>query len=275
MPELPEVETVRRDLHDLVVGRRIVRVDVTGARTARRTSREAVRDGLVGRTIIDTGRRGKYLLVALDDDHTMMVHLRMSGQLRLGPAGTPLAPHTHVRLHLDDDNELRFVDPRTFGEVVVFDQARLVIEMPDLAALGPEPLEVTRRAFDALLRSRRRQLKALLTDQHVLAGIGNIYADEIAHAARVRPTRPGDSLTGHEVGRLHAEMQRILAAAIEARGSTLSDEQYVDLGGLGGGYQEQHGVYGREDRPCRRCGRAIRRDAWAGRSTYWCPRCQR
>ena len=275
MPELPEVETVRRDLHHLVVGRRIEHVDATGARTARRTSREAVQDGLVGRTIIDTARRGKYLLASLDDDHTLMIHLRMSGQLRLGPAALPIEPHTHVRMRLDDGNELRFVDPRTFGEVVVFDPATLAIEVPDLAALGPEPLAVTRRTFDHLLRSRRRQLKALLTDQRVIAGIGNIYADEIAHAARVRSSRPGAELTGHEIGRLHTSMQTILAAAIEARGSTLSDAQYVDLGGLAGGYQEHHAVYGREDLPCLRCGRPIRRVAQGGRSTYFCPSCQR
>jgi len=275
VPELPEVETVRRDLHHLVVGRRIEHVDATGARTARRTSREAVQDGLVGRTIIDTARRGKYLLASLDDDHTLMIHLRMSGQLRLGPAALPIEPHTHVRMRLDDGNELRFVDPRTFGEVVVFDPATLAIEVPDLAALGPEPLAVTRRTFDHLLRSRRRQLKALLTDQRVIAGIGNIYADEIAHAARVRSSRPGAELTGHEIGRLHTSMQTILAAAIEARGSTLSDAQYVDLGGLAGGYQEHHAVYGREDLPCLRCGRPIRRVAQGGRSTYFCPSCQR
>ena len=180
-----------------------------------------------------------------------------------------------MRLLLDDGNELRFVDPRTFGEVVVFDQARMATEVPDLVALGPEPLEVPRKAFDLLLRSRRRQLKALLTDQRVIAGIGNIYADEIAHAARVRSTRPGDSLTGHEIGRLHESMRSILSAAIEARGSTLSDAQYVDLGGLGGGYQDRHAVYDREDRPCLRCGGPIRRVAWGGRSTYFCPRCQR
>ncbi len=275
MPEMPEVETVRRDLDRLVRGRRIDEVIVTGARTVRRTSATAVRTGLIGRTITGTGRRGKYLLVDLDDGNQVLVHLRMSGQLLVGPASTPLAVHTHVRLVLDDGRELRFVDPRTFGEVAVIDPDQLGRDAPDLAALGPEPLDIDRKAFAAIIRARSRQLKALLTDQRVVAGIGNIYADEIAFAARVRHDRAGSGLTTAEVGRLHTEMQRILGAAIEARGSTLRDAQYVDLGGLSGGYQANHHVYDREGELCHRCGREITRVPSGGRSTYFCRRCQR
>ena len=275
MPEMPEVETVRRDLHRRVIGRRIDAVHATGARTVRRTSPTIVRDRLIGRTITGTSRRGKYLIVELDDDQWMLVHLRMSGQLILCDGDAPLANHTHVRLRFDDERELRFVDPRTFGEVVVVDPANLPIEAPDVAALGPEPLEIERRDFDRIIRGRRRMLKAMLLDQHVVAGIGNIYADEICHAARLRYDRAGDSLSTRQVGVLHNAMQSILSAAIDARGSTLRDAQYVDLGGLAGGYQDRHAVYDRAGLPCKRCGRPIVRVVGAGRSTYLCPRCQR
>jgi formamidopyrimidine-DNA glycosylase len=275
VPELPEVETVRRDLQREVVGRRVVAVEATGARTVRRTSAAAVVDGLTGRTFVGTARRGKYLFVLLDDDHQLLVHLRMSGQLRIVPDDAPVTPHTHVRMHLDDGRELRFVDPRTFGEVVVVDPQHLAIEAPDVAALGPEPLALDRRGLGGLLSGRQRQLKALLTDQRVIAGIGNIYADEICHGARMRYSRPGVSLTQRELDRLHESMRGVLEAAIDAKGSTLSDGQYVDLGGLAGGYQEHHEVYDREGEPCHRCGRAIVRVAWSGRSTYFCPGCQR
>ena len=276
MPELPEVETVRRDLEALVVGATVVDVVAPGARTVRRTSADALRAGLTGRRLVAAGRRGKYLLVTLDSGRWLLVHLRMSGQLLVAPStSSPVAPHTHVRLALDDGRELRFVDPRTFGEVAVVDPAALAAEAPDVAALGPEPLELDVAGFDARLRPRRRQLKALLTDQRVVAGIGNIYADEIAHAAGVRHSRPGSTLTRPEVARIHAAVHTILPAAIAARGSTLSDAQYVDLGGLGGGYQERHAVYGREGQPCARCGRPVVRITWAGRGTYFCRRCQR
>ncbi len=276
MPELPEVETVRRDLEALVVGATVTDVVATGARTVRRTSAEALRAGALGRRLVAAKRRGKYLLVTLDDGRWLLVHLRMSGQLLVADAPTvPLAPHTHVRFTLDDGRELRFVDPRTFGEVAVVDPDRLAVEAPDLEALGPEPLELDVIGLAGVLKPRRRQLKALLTDQRVIAGIGNIYADEIAHRAGVRHTRPGSSLTRGELGRLHAAIHTILPAAIAARGSTLSDAQYVDLGGLGGGYQEHHAVYDREGEPCLGCGRPVLRIAWAGRSTFFCRRCQR
>jgi formamidopyrimidine-DNA glycosylase len=276
VPELPEVETVRRDLQALVVGARVERVLATGARTVRRTSARAVVDGVTGRTLVEAHRRGKYLLVTLDSGRWLVVHLRMSGQLVLAPTSdAPLAAHTHVRLALGDGRELRFVDPRTFGEVVVVDPLALATELPGLALLGPEPLDLDAAGLGSVLTTRRRQLKALLTDQRVIAGIGNIYADEIAHAAGVRHARAGSTLSGREVGRLHDAIHRILPAAIAARGSTLSDAQYVDLGGLGGGYQEHHAVYDREGKPCLTCGRPIVRMAWAGRSTFFCRRCQR
>jgi formamidopyrimidine-DNA glycosylase len=278
MPELPEVETVRRGLEQHAVGRLVRSVEVGRERTVRRTSPEALIDGLSGTTILAAERRGKYLLLPLDSGDEVMIHLRMSGQVLIAAAGTERPKHTHVVLHLDNDTELWFVDPRTFGEVVVFDPANIEIEMPDLARLGPDPIadEMTLRSFRTMLRSRSRQLKPLLLDQHVIAGIGNIYADEILHDARLRPDRPSDSLSTASERRLYDSIHRILTDAIEAGGSTLSDAQYVDLFGGGGSYQENHHVYGRAGERCRTCGVGwIRHTISAQRSTHYCPRCQR
>lgn len=278
MPELPEVETVRRGLERFAVGRRIDGVEVGRERSVRRTSPEAVIHGLTGTRIVAANRRGKYLLLPLDSGDEMMIHLRMSGQVLIAAGGAERPAHTHVVLHLDDGNELWFVDPRTFGEVVVFDPTNMAVEMPDLARLGPDPISdgLTLRELRRILRSRRRLLKPLLLDQHVIAGIGNIYSDEILHEARLRPDRISDELSPPSERRLHAAIHRILDAAILAGGSSLGDAQYVDLLGEGGSYQDAHAVYGRAGERCRTCGVGwIRHTVSAQRSTHFCPRCQR
>lgn len=280
MPELPEVETVRRGLDARLVGRTIEHVEVGRERTVRRTSRQALIDGLTGATVIDTRRRGKYLLLGLDTGDDVMIHLRMSGRVLISPADEPRPPHTHVAARLSGEPalELRFVDPRTFGEVVVFDPDHIAVEMPDLARLGVDPITdgMTRSQLRDIVLGRRRQLKALLLDQHVIAGIGNIYCDEVLHASRLRPDRISSSLSGQEITRLHAQIHRILGEAIEAGGSTLADTQYVDVEGNGGQFQLSHRVYDRAGMPCLTCGRAsIRRVVSGGRSTCFCPRCQR
>ncbi len=280
MPELPEVETVRRGLHARLVGRTITRVEVGRERTVRRTSRDALIAGLTGATVVDTRRRGKYLLVGLDTGDDLMIHLRMTGRVLIEPAGSPRAAHTHVVAALAGEpaEELRFVDQRTFGEMVVFDPDHVAVEVPDLARLGVDPVTdgLDRATLRRLLLSRDRQLKPLLLDQHVIAGIGNIYADEILHAARLRPDRVSSTLTGQQITRLHAEIHRVLGEAIEAGGSTLTDTQYVDVDGRGGSFQLAHRVYDRAGQPCLTCGRGtIRRIVSGGRSTCFCPRCQR
>jgi formamidopyrimidine-DNA glycosylase len=278
VPELPEVETVRRGLDRLVVGRRIERVEVGRARTVRRTSAQELIDGLTGTTVTAAGRRGKYLLCPLDSGDELMIHLRMSGQVLVAPAGTVRPAHTHVVLHLEGGDELWFVDPRTFGEVVVFDPEHVAVEVPELARLGIDPIadEFTRRDLRRIVRHHHRQLKALLLDQHQFAGIGNIYADEILHAARLRPDRPSDTLAPASEARLHRAVLDVLTAAIEAGGSTLGDAQYVDVLGVGGAYQDAHRVYGRGGERCLTCGRAwIRRVVIAQRSAHYCPWCQR
>jgi formamidopyrimidine-DNA glycosylase len=278
MPELPEVETVRRGLQRFAVGRRVNGVEVGRERTVRRTSREAVIHGLTGTTILAANRRGKYLLLPLDSGDEVMIHLRMSGQVLVATGGSERPNHTHVVLHLDDGNELWFVDPRTFGEVVVFDPTNVAVELPDLAGLGPDPISegMTLADFRRSLRSRRRLLKPLLLDQHVIAGIGNIYADEILHEARLRPDRISNALSPQAERRLYTAIHTILEGAIAAGGSTLRDAQYVDLFGDGGTYQDAHAVYGRTGERCRTCGVGwIRHTVSAQRSTHYCPRCQR
>jgi formamidopyrimidine-DNA glycosylase len=279
VPELPEVETVRRGLAGRVVGRTIEHVAVGRERSVRRTSARQVIDGLTGATILAADRRGKYLLLPLDTGDELMVHLRMSGQLLLAPAGAPRLPHTHVVLALSGEpEELWFVDPRTFGEVVVFDPDHVDVELPELARLGIDPLRdgVDAITLQALLAGRRTRLKPLLLDQHVIAGIGNIYADEILHGARLHPERVAGSLRRREVVALHDVMHRVLEEAVGAGGSTLGDAQYVDLMGSGGSYQDDHRVYGRAGERCRTCGRGtIRRTVSGGRSTHFCPWCQR
>jgi formamidopyrimidine-DNA glycosylase len=278
VPELPEVETVRRGLERHLVGRRIEMVEVGRERTVRRTSREALIAGLSDTVVERADRRGKYLVLPLDSGDALMIHLRMSGQVLLADGGSIRPPHTHVVMHLDDGHEAWFVDPRTFGEVVVFDPERIEHELPELARLGVDPIA---DPFDvdvlrAALGTSRRVLKPMLLDQHVIAGIGNIYADEILHRARLRPDRPASSLDRRRVGELHRAIVAVLGEAIAAGGSTLGDAQYVDLMGDGGSYQDEHRVYGRGGERCSTCGRGwIQRVVTGGRGTHFCGVCQR
>lgn len=277
MPELPEVETVRRGLDHHVRGRRVERIEVGRERVVRRTSREALIDGLTNTVILGANRRGKYLLLPLDSGDSVMIHLRMSGQVLIAQRDAQRPSHTHVVMHLDDDSELWFVDPRTFGEVVVFAPDRVEFELPELSKLGVDPIAepFPKAQLSDILRSTSRALKPLLLDQHKIAGIGNIYADEILHASKLRPDRAANSLDSRAVTRLHASIVDILSAAIEAGGSTLGDAQYVDLMGEGGSYQDNHRVYARGGERCLTCGRGwIRRTVIGGRGTHFCAVCQ-
>ncbi len=281
MPELPEVETVRRGLQQSVVGRKVLKVEVGRERTVRRTSREALIDGLTGVKIISAMRRGKYLLCDLDSGQRLMMHLRMSGRLIIAEPGAVRPPHTHVVMHLAKGNrlesELWFVDPRTFGEVVVFDPDKIKTQMPDLAKLGVDPLtdEFTPEILRELFKNRRGNLKALLLNQHFVAGIGNIYADEILHHARLRPDRLPDRLNHATLIRLHSAIVKVLNNAVAAGGSTLKDTQYVDLEGQTGSFQDEHRVYGRGGLPCLTCGKGrILMTVVVGRTTCYCSACQ-
>lgn len=282
MPELPEVETVRRGIEQRVVGRLITSVEVGRERSVRRVGREAVIHGLTGTTMVNARRRGKYLLCDLDSGDEVMIHLRMSGRVLVEPLGTERPPHTHVVLTLAERNgvsdEMWFVDPRTFGEVVVFDPRHTAQVLPELARLGPDPIvdEFNADVLAQRLHGRRGALKPLLLNQHVVAGIGNIYADEVLHRAGLRWDRTADSLSRKKMATLADCIVEILTDAIEAGGSTLVDTQYVDIEGNVGSFQENHRVYGRVGQGCLTCGKtSIRKVVVAGRSTCFCPRCQK
>jgi formamidopyrimidine-DNA glycosylase len=282
MPELPEVETVRRGIESRVVGRLIEKVEVGRERSVRRVGKEAVIHGLTGATVTSARRRGKYLLCDLDTGDEMMIHLRMSGRVLVEPAGTSRPPHTHVVMHLAPRNgvqdEMWFVDPRTFGEVVVYDPAHTAEVLPELARLGVDPIvdEFNADVLGQRLANKRGALKPLLLNQHVVAGIGNIYADEILHRAGLRHSRTVDSLSRARIARLAQCITDVLAEAIDLGGSTLADTQYVDIEGQVGSFQENHRVYARAGQGCITCGKAsIRKVVVAGRSTSFCPKCQR
>ena len=278
MPELPEVETVRRQLLEVVVGETITAAEVSGRRTIRRQPKEEFVARAAGREIQGVSRWGKFLLFELEDASALVVHLRMSGQLVVAKdPHVELARHTHVTLDLTSGAQLRFVDPRTFGELFIADDLDERGLPREIAHLGPDPIHdpITENGLRVLVANRRVAIKSLLLDQRSIAGIGNIYGDEICFRARVRPTRPAMGLTRAERARLVAAIPEILEAAIEDRGSSLADASYRDLLGDLGNYQQQHGVYGREGLPCPNCGTAIRKVTVGGRSAHLCTRCQR
>jgi formamidopyrimidine-DNA glycosylase len=269
MPELPEVETVRRDLASSLDSALVTSVRVTGARSVRRRP-ASFASSVCGQRLESFGRWGKYLLIGLaPSGSVLVVHLRMSGQIRLCAEGDVVAPHTHIVFGLEGGRELRFVDPRTFGEMFVTSAA-----LPELAGLGPDALSLSAPSLAALLAGRRARLKPLLLDQRFVAGIGNIYSDEILWTAQLRWSRPGSSLRPVEVRRLHGAIVGVLESAIARRGSSLRDAQYVDLMGVAGSFQAVHAVYDRLGLGCPRCGRPIERTVVAQRSHYWCRRCQ-
>jgi len=299
VPELPEVETLRQDLSKEVVAKKIKAVAVTNGRSVRRhPSAKQFRALLEGRTIKSVGRLGKYLLCTLDNKDTLVIHLGMSGQLLfVKSAKEPKPKHTHVVLSFTQGGELRYVDPRTFGEMFVSspelagqtangsslpagtatgDGAALRRQVPELAHLGFDPIEdvMSWDRFGLLLRRRRSALKSLLMDQEFVSGIGNLYSDEILFSAGLRYDRQSDDLSATEVRRLYRAMVETLTEAIKHRGSTLVDEQYRDLFGEAGDFQGSHQVYDREGEPCRRCRNPIVRAKTGGRSTFYCEHCQ-
>jgi formamidopyrimidine-DNA glycosylase len=272
VPELPEVEVVRRGLAREVTGRDVTSVVVSGVRTVRRQLAETLIDRLRGARLGEAGRIGKFLLVPLDDGaDTMVIHLRMSGQLLLTAPEWPVAKHTHAVLGLSDGRELRFVDPRTFGELFIAPSP-----VAALAHLGPDPLSAgwSAAVLGRGLAGRTGRLKLLLMDQRFVAGIGNIYSDEALFEAGLRFDRPAGSLSVDEVNRLHKAVRTTLREAVRHRGSSLRDAQYVDLFGAPGAYQNRHRVYGREGEACPRCGGPVRRISLGGRSTFLCDTCQ-
>ena len=278
MPELPEVEVMRRDLEREVVGKKIKAVEVTGTRSVRRhKNRKEFMAILTGRKITGVQRRGKYLVMKLDGNDALVVHLGMSGQLLRAKTAREKAPkHTHVSITFTQGGLLRFVDPRTFGEMFVTPYDEIDQQVDELAHLGLDPLDTALAwdLFGRMLAERKTKLKPLLMDQKFIAGIGNVYSDEILFEAGLKWERQSDSLSQQEVRRLYRAISETLQDAVKYRGSSLADEQYVDLFGKPGEYQDHHQVYGREGQACVRCRRPIQRARYSNRSTFYCDACQ-
>ncbi len=299
MPELPEVETVRRQLADVLPGRTVTAVDVQLPRVVQNATPEELEALVVGRTFAAVRRRGKYLLLPFaadgtphgaavnvhdDDGHgaaerdagergpQLVVHLRMTGSLMVVDADTELNPYTRVVFALDDGRELRFADVRTFGTIHFVGDGRP--GPTGLAALGPEPLadEFTPQVLAQALAGRKAPVKAVLLDQRRVAGLGNIYVDEALHAAGIHPERAAGELTDEEIERLHGSVRAVLEEAVAKGGTTIRD--YVNSRGEEGQFQLYLHVYGRAGEPCRRCHAPIERLKVAGRGTHVCPRCQ-
>lgn len=284
MPELPEVETVVRGLRAAVLNRKI-----TGVRIGKSDFVDdpaSLAQHVPGSRIVSVERLGKFIAIELDSSDSagapgrgadasaltknyLVVHLGMTGQLIPRAASDAVAPHTHMFVELDDGRELRYTDVRRFGRVAFMPEALFA---PLREKLGAEPLEISAGDFVTLFRGRGARLKALLLDQSVLRGMGNIYADESLWRARLHPARVAASLSAAQSRALHKAMREVLTAAIRLRGSSISD--FLDAEGEPGNYQSRHRVYGRAGKPCPRCGAAIRRIVVAGRGTHFCPKCQ-
>jgi formamidopyrimidine-DNA glycosylase len=289
VPELPEVEVVRRGLATHLVGRRITSVDIFGDRTVRRHPGGAAdfAAAMAGREVVEVRRRGKYLWWVLEDGDAVLAHLGMSGQFRVEGEGalgertsddaadTPLHPHLRARFHFADDGPvLDFLDQRTFGGLAL---APGGAELPDAVAhIARDPLDplFDRSAVIRRIRGKQTVIKRALLDQSVVSGIGNIYADEALWAAKVHYERATSSLAPRTVGSVLDAATTVMTAAL-AEGGTSFDDMYVNVNGESGYFERSLNVYGRAGRPCRRCGTAIRREPFMNRSSYFCPRCQR
>jgi formamidopyrimidine-DNA glycosylase len=286
MPELPEVETIARGVHERVRGDRIVRAWFSGHSEPFKTPPARQSKGLSGRTFLAVHRTGKHIVCELgptgdpsaalkelqletqQPEAQWIVHLGMSGRLLVTTPDAPVAAHTHARLSLASGREIRFVDPRRFGRLEFRDLER----GEAFGAPGADPLAVGIMQFAALFRGRRLAIKAALLNQSLLAGVGNIYADESLFHAGIRPRRAAGRLTRAELERLRQALRQVLTHAIRLGGSSVSD--YVDADGVRGFFQLEHCVYLRTGEPCRRCQTPIRRILLAGRGTHFCPQCQ-
>ncbi len=273
MPELPEVETIVRDLRPKLTGASVTSVDLRTPAVLRFPGPDRFAAGVAGATVVRLRRRGKFIHLHLDTEEDLVIHLGMSGTLTLGEPDQPLAPHTHLRLRLGGAGELRYRDPRRFGRVLLGrpGQLRRAGVLPEL---GPEPLSRTflSSSLNRVLSASRRPVKAVLLDQAAVAGCGNIYADEACFLAAVRPDRPACELGAEERQRLLTSLPRVMRKAIRARGTSFSD--YRDGFGARGEAYEGLLVYGRAGQPCPRCGEPLSGTRLAGRSTVFCRCCQ-
>jgi formamidopyrimidine-DNA glycosylase len=271
MPELPEVETVRRDLQRGLRGKTIARIRILNPGTVAGSTVAQFRVALTGRRFSDFTRRGKYLLGQLDSGQTLVIHLRMTGVLLHQPANDPLPAMARIIFYFRSGDRLVFADQRKFGMM------RLTMDpqsLPGISSLGPEPLDraFTPAVLRGALHGKTGPVKTALLDQHVVAGLGNIYVLEALHRAGISPKRIANALKRDEVARLHRAIVSVLQEAIRSRGSSV--DTYRDGQGKRGWFQVKHRVYDREGKSCKRCGATIIKEQFRGRGTYWCPKCQ-
>jgi formamidopyrimidine-DNA glycosylase len=272
VPELPEVETTVREIRPDLLGRRLASVAASD-RNLRWPWDGDWNARLIGLEVQEVRRRGKWIVLRLSSQRYLVFHLGMSGQLRVLPAKEPVADHTHLIFGLDrGETQLRFRDIRRFGLARVFGDRQLLEDFFARSGLGPEPFELDRDYWRGCLKKTGRCLKAVLLDQRVVAGVGNIYADESLWTARLHPAQTGRDTTPAEADRLRGAIAQVLRRAIDRRGSSIRN--YVGGSGARGQYQNEFRAYGRTGQPCRRCGEPIRCIRLAGRSTHYCPDCQ-
>lgn len=274
MPELPEVETIARSLAPRLKGRSVAGIELIHGPLLRTGGRKAL-EALRGRRVLGVRRRGKMLLIECEGARTLVFHLKMTGQFLFAERGAPRDKHVRLVIRFEGGrDELRFRDVRKFGFLLCL-EGEPESACVELGRLGPEPLEVGRPQFQAILKARRGRIKSVLLDQTRLAGVGNIYADETLFDARIHPETPASSLRADSAERLFLSLRKILAAAVDAGGSTLTDAGYHDAAGNAGEFQLEHKVYDRTGEPCLACGTLIKMKRVGGRSSHFCPKCQR
>lgn len=266
MPELPEVETIKRDLEKVIVGKKIAEVCVHNPRVIREPPPEKFKKGLTGVTIKGVLRKAKVLIFELSNSKFLVIHLKMTGQL-VYPGDTKTC---RVSFHLSNGKTIDFNDQRLFAELRLLDDWRT---LPFIQGLGPEPFNINEEQFKQMLSAKKTKIKPLLMDQTFISGIGNLYAAECLFRAKIRPERPANSLSDKEKEALFKEIKDTLKEAIHYGGSSV--DNYVRLSGQTGGYVKYHKVYGREGKPCVACKTLIKRIALGGRGTFFCPKCQK
>lgn len=274
MPELPEVETVRRTLKELIIGKVIKDVSVFWPKIIKFPEEvNQFKNALVGESFIEIGRRGKFLIL-YTETFALVSHLRMEGKYSLAGSEEPMDKHTHVIFHFTDKTELRYKDVRKFGTMHLYKKEEVFQHLP-LSQLGPEPLSesFTPELLASRLAKTTRHIKTALLDQKAVVGLGNIYVDETLFRANIHPERIANTLTRDEVLRIHREIKRTLADAVEKGGSTI--RSYINSQGQIGMFQLDLFVYGRKGEPCKTCGSTLERIITGGRGTVYCPKCQK
>jgi len=274
MPELPEVETIKRTLQPRLAGRKFADIQILLPKIIRTPDPEEFIKKLIDKRIVKVSRRGKYLLINIDNGFNLVVHLRMTGRLIYCRPDEPISRHTHLIFSLDDGCQLRFADMRQFGRIWLLPTTSLA-NLAGYKNLGVEPTDeiFTKDFLRKELKRRHARIKPLLLDQTFIAGLGNIYTDEVLHRAKINPERLAITLTPRETTRLYHAIQEVIQEGIDNRGTTVRD--FIDGDGRAGRYQELLQVYNREGKPCYHCGQSIVRKKICGRSTYYCPNCQK